>query len=224
VQSLVQNGGFETGDFTGWTLAGNGTIFTPFGTTVYNAVEDAASYPSVVHSGNYGAFLGDTQLATLTQTLSTVPGEIYLLSLWLDNVTNGSPQQFQVNWNDNGIYGITNPPSFSWTNLQFIVTASSGSSVLQFGAENAPAYFGLDDVCITHIPALSLKAVTISAGTLNLAWAAATGLVYQVQYKTNLMQPNWINWDKPVFAASNRVTTTDNSSSPRRFYRLTVAP
>jgi hypothetical protein len=40
VQSLVQNGGFETGDFTGWTLAGNTTVFTPFGTTVYNAVEN----------------------------------------------------------------------------------------------------------------------------------------------------------------------------------------
>lgn len=223
-QSLVQNGGFETGDFTGWTLVGNGVVSTPFGMTVYNAVESSAAYSAVVHSGNYGAFLGDVRLATLSQSLPTVPGENYLLSLWLGNVTNGTIQQFQVNWNGRNIYGITNPPAFAWTNLQFIVTAGGGNSILQFGAENDPAYFGLDDISVTHIPALAMKTAMQSAGTLGLTWAAATGLVYQVQYKTNLTQAAWINLGKPVPATSNKLTVTDTISSPRRFYRLTVAP
>ncbi len=220
MQSLVLNGGFETGDFTGWTLVGNTTSRR----TVYNAVESSANYPSVVHSGSYGAFLGDIQLATLSQTLATVPGEQYLLSLWLDNSTSGSVQKFQVNWNGNNIYSITNPAAFSWTNLQFIVTAASSSTVLQFGAENDPAYFGLDDISVTHIPTVAFKTTTQTTGTFNLTWATATGLVYQVQYKTNLLQPSWLNLTKAITATNSTLTVSDSSSSPQRFYRLIVAP
>ena len=224
VQSLVQNGGFETGDFTGWTLVGNTIVSNPSGTTVYNAVESGANYPLVVHSGSYGAFLGDVQLATLSQTLATVPGENYLLSLWLDNSTNGTTQQFQINWNGTTLYGFTNPPAFTWTNLQFIVSAVGANSILEFGAENDPAYFGLDDISVTHLPTVAFNAFTQTPGTFNLNWATATGLVYQVQYKTNLLQPNWLNLTKPITATSNTLTVPDTASSPQRFYRLIVAP
>jgi hypothetical protein len=225
VQSLVQNGGFEMGDFTDWTLVGNGTISNGrFGSTIYNAVESSSSYSSVVHSGNYGAFLGDIQLATLSQTLATVPGENYLLSFWLDNTTSGSIQRFQASWNGSNLYSITNPPAFSWTNLQFIVTAVSSSTVLQFGAENDPAYFGLDDISVTHIPTVAFKTATQTTGTFNLTWATATGLVYQVQYKTNLLQTSWLNLIKPTTATSTNLSASDTSFSPHRFYRLIVAP
>ncbi len=77
-QSALQNGGFESGDFSGWTLVGN----TVAGGNVYNAVEAATSGFSTVHSGSYGAFLGDTQLASLSQTVPTLPGQ-YLLAVAL---------------------------------------------------------------------------------------------------------------------------------------------
>ena len=225
VQSLVANGGFETGDFTDWTLVGNGIVSQgPFGSTIYNAVESSSSYPSVVHSGSYGAFLGDNQLATLSQTLATIPGENYLLSFWLDNTTSGSSQRFQTRWNGSVIFNVTNPAAFSWTNRQFIVTAASSSSELQFGAENDPAYFGLDDISVSHIPAVAFKTATHTAGTFNLTWATATGLVYQVQYKTNLLQTNWINLIKPTTATTTNLSASDTGVSPQRFYRLIVTP
>jgi len=224
LSSLVQNGGFETGDFTSWTLVGDGTVWGPFGSDIYDAVENSSSYPSVVHSGSYGAFLGDTQLATLSQKLTTIPGENYLLSFWLDNPTGGSVQSFQASWNGGSLYNIANPPAFSWTNLQFIVTAASSSTVLEFGAENDPAYFGLDDVVVTHLPTVSLKTATRTTGTFNLTWATVTGLVYQVQYKTNLLQAGWLNLTKPATATSTNLSASDSSSSPQRFYRLIVAP
>ncbi len=149
-QSLVQNGGFETGDFTGWTLVGD----TTSAGTIYNDVQSSTVYPSLAHSGNYFAFLGDTQLATLSQTLATVPGANYLLSFWLDNPTNGAPEAFLVNWIVSGavtntLYDVTSPPVLAWTNLQYFVTASSPNTVLQFGAQNGPFGFGLDDVSVT---------------------------------------------------------------------------
>jgi hypothetical protein len=53
------------------------------------------------------------------------------------------------------------------------------------------------------------------------------GLVYQVQYQTNLLETNWINLGKPLIATSTNMTVSDTnaiSSSPQRFYRLVVSP
>jgi subtilase family serine protease len=224
VQSLVLNGDFETGDFSNWTLVGNTVVTTPFGTTVYNAVEDLTSYPLTVHTGNHGAFLGDIQLATLSQTLATVPDEIYLLSFWLDNPTNGTTQQFQVSWNGNTLYNIFNPPAFSWTNLQFLVRATATSTVLRFAAENDPAYFGLDDISVTHVPSPKFQTATSAGGTFYFSWVATTGLVYQVQYRTNLIQADWINLNKPILATTNILSASDPGFLPQRFYRLMVSP
>ena len=221
-QSLVQNGGFETGDFTGWTLVGDTTI----GGNVYNAVETEASF-NVVHSGTYGAFLGDTLLASLSQNISTIPGQHYLLSLWLNNDASGTVQQFYVNWNGSTLFHLLNPPAFSWTNLQFLVTASGTSTPLQFQAENDPSYFGLDDVNVSPVPTPVFQNITTSGNNLQLSWLTTTGLVYQVQYKTNLFQANWLNLSAPFLATSSSSSIVDTNAlraSPQRFYRLQVAP
>ena len=79
--SLVQNGGFETGNFTNWTLTPTGSKSVVTNTSL------------CVHSGLYGAALSSKgMLSTLSQTLQTVPGQLYWLSLWLD-----TPQGFTPN-------------------------------------------------------------------------------------------------------------------------------
>ncbi|MGD0614113.1 MAG: protease pro-enzyme activation domain-containing protein, partial [Verrucomicrobiota bacterium] len=90
-QSIVDNGGFETGDFTGWALNAS---------SKYNFVTTSSGW---VHSGSYGAALGQYgSLGYLYQTLTTSPGQNYLLSLWVDNPSNpvgATPNQFLVQWN-----------------------------------------------------------------------------------------------------------------------------
>ena len=226
-QSVVANGGFETGDFTDWTLVGD--TITGFGRreTVYDAVEDAASGYTVVYSGSCGAFLGDDQLATLAQTLTTVAGQKYALSFWLDNPESGSVQRFLVNWSGTNLYNVTNPPAFAWTNLQFIVTAAGPNSLLEFGAENDPGYFGLDGIRVTPLPAMAFRTAVPSANSFSLSWNTVTNLTYQVQYKTSLTQPNWINLGAPTVATAGTLTLTDTNgvkASPHRFYRLIVSP
>jgi hypothetical protein len=89
--NLVENDGFETGDFGGWTLMG-----TPNSSGLYyNGVPAVWEPFDVEHSGSYGAFLGDIQLASLSQSVSTVPGQYYLVSLWLINPISGT-NQFSV--------------------------------------------------------------------------------------------------------------------------------
>jgi hypothetical protein len=221
-QSIVNNGGFETGNFTGWTLNAS---------SKYDFVTTSSSY---VHSGSYGSALGqDGSLGYLYQTLTTSPGQNYLLSLWLDNPENSAgatPNQFLVQWNGTTIFNQTNIPFAAWTNLQFIVTATGASTLLKFGFEDTPYYLGLDDISVTQIspPAFeTAQQATTPTTAFNLTWSAVAGLVYQVQYNTNLLQTNWINLGSPITATTNTLSVSDTNaliSSPSRFYRIVELP
>jgi hypothetical protein len=224
-QSLVRNGGFETGDFSGWTLNGNGTV----GGYIYNGVVSAADFPDAVHSGNDGAFLGDTQVALLSQNLPTVPGQTYLLSFWLDNPVSGSPQQFLVNWNTNSavanqIYYLNNPPVMAWTHLNFVVTAADTNTTLQFGAENPPNFFGLDDISVTPVPVPSFAALARNTSGLAFSWYSLAGVSYLVQYKTNLAQTGWINLSTNTATGETTTITNAIAADPQRFYRIRELP
>lgn len=229
--SILENGGFETGDFTGWTLNGNSVI----GTSIYNAVVSAGSFPNnsgtvFIHSGMYGAFLGDTpEIGTWSQTLTTLPGQAYLLSFWLVNPVSGAGQQFLVNWNTNSsdigqIYYVTNPPAMAWTNLTFVVTATDTNTTLQFGAENEPDGFGLDDITVIPIPAPSFTAFFKQAGSFSLAWNTLPGVAYQVQYQTNLLETNWLILAD--LTATDSITSFTNApdASPQGYYRIRQIP
>ena len=69
---LVVNGGFESGNFTGWT---------PWGNTASVRVDTT----NAVHSGDYGAVFGEPGLGGIEQSLVTTQGQEYLLSFWFVN-------------------------------------------------------------------------------------------------------------------------------------------
>jgi hypothetical protein len=179
-QPLVQNGGFETGNFTGWTLVGDG------GTVNF---VDTGTYIKP-HTGSYAAALGEvTTPANLSQTLPTTAGQTYLLSLWLDSPSVShqqlTPNEFIVQWNGVTLYDKTNIGRVGWTNLQFIVKATDSTAVLQFGARDDNWYLGLDDVSVTPIAPPSLIAqptnFTALTGSNAIFTATASGsapLVY----------------------------------------------
>ena len=219
-QSIVNNGGFETGDFTGWTLNASSS---------YDFVTTSSGW---VHSGSYGAALGQPgSLGSLSQTLTTSPGQNYLLSLWVDNPRTqygATPNQFLVQWNGTTLFNKANLPFTAWTNLQFVVTATSGSTVLRLEFEDTPYYLGLDDISVKPISSPLIKLAqkpTPKGADFNFTCSAVPGLFYQVQYKTNLFQINWINLGKPLVATTNTLTISDTNAflrSPRRFYRFVV--
>jgi hypothetical protein len=219
-QSTVNNGGFESGNFSGWSLNAS---------SKYDFVTTSSS---LVHSGGNGAALGQTgSLGYLYQTLATSPGQNYLFSLWLDNPNNpagASPNQFQVQWNGTTLFNQTNLPFMAWTNLQFVVTATGTSTLLQFGFQDNPYYLGLDDISVAPVSAPVFNAAasaTAPANTFNFTWTTVPGLTYQVQYTTNLLQGSWINLGGPITASGSTLSMSDTNAislSPSRFYRVVI--
>jgi hypothetical protein len=165
-------------------------------------------------------------LGYLSQTLPTSAGQTYLLSLWLKNPQNnnnsGTPNEFVVQWEGTTLYDQTDLPFFGWTNLQFFVTATNSGSLLQIGFRDDPYYLALDDISLKPVVAPHIRAIVQSPATFHFTFAADPGSVYQVQYKTDLAQPDWIDLGDPVTADTNGLTVSDDNVAnfPQKFYRL----
>jgi hypothetical protein len=188
----------------------------------YNFV---GSGSSLAHAGNYGAFLGEGGFAaTISQTLATIPGQRYLVSCWLDNPQSpGFGQSFRAKWNGTNFVSLVNPPVLAWTNFQFLATATATNTPLLFAARNDPNYFGFDDVTVTPVPAVNFASFAVQTNSFQLTWNSLAGLSYQVQYKTNLTQTGWLNFN-PVAAVTNLTTFADTNAAAQKFYRLVLLP
>jgi hypothetical protein len=138
--NLVTNCGFETGDFTGWSLTGN-TGFT-----------GVASGNQYVNSGTYGAQLGPVGSdGFLSQNVGAAGNTLYNVSFYLYN-DGGTPNNFTVIWNGVDVGpDIVDAGGFSYSLFGGVLlgNAGVGSNSLTFDYRQDPAYFGLDDVVVT---------------------------------------------------------------------------
>jgi Pro-kumamolisin, activation domain/Viral BACON domain len=224
-QNLVLDGGFEAGDFCYWNLLGDSTIFTN------NYVDDGEYTGYSPYDGNYFAALGNfTSLAYLAQPLPTKPGQLYLISFWLQNQSYGYANQFQVLWNSNSttaniIFNQVDMGDFGWSNMTFMVQAASDITTLEFGATNY-AFFALDDVSVTPLPVPMPNFTTpiVVDGSLQLSWPTTPGVAYQLQYTADLTQTNWTAVVSTNATASTTTVSEPTDSASQRFYRVVISP
>jgi Ca2+-binding RTX toxin-like protein len=165
--NLVQNPGFETGDFTNWTLSGN-TGFTSVTT-------------DKPHSGSYAAHLGpigSLGFITQSQQVSTIAGGQYTFSWWLANDDPGTPSEFVASWNGTTVLDQVDVPPQAYKLYSYTVNATSASTPLQFGFRQDPAWLDLDDVSVTFIGMTNTPPVLTSPGnrTVNEQSPLAFGL------------------------------------------------
>ena len=138
---LVFNGGFETGDFTGWILSGNPI---PGKVDMVNP-----------HSGLYAADL--TALGSpsfMEQFLATSPGVTYDLTYFLDvsKPPSSGVIEFFTQVNRVTLFDQTNIPPQAYTRYSFPFMATGTSTDLKFGFRYDAGSFFLDDISVTAVP------------------------------------------------------------------------
>jgi hypothetical protein len=141
--NLLNNGSFQSGDFTGWTEGGNfadtEVVSGPF--YVYAGGQDGDGFYAVL--GPVGSD------GTLSQTFATTAGAHYTFSFWLASVGD-DPSDFSASWDGVPVLSLSDPNTgANWSQFTFTETGT-GSDTIQFAFRDDPAYIGLDNVSVTQ--------------------------------------------------------------------------
>src|SRR5262249_9136123 len=127
-QNLVSNPNFSSG-LTGWTTHTCGSCSAAGWNTTSSAPNDPGTKPvsltSAALTACVSALCNDPVLGdTLSQTLTTIPGQSYTLSFYYDPGVGGSTTELDVYWNGALVTGgqIINSPASTWITKIYTVT------------------------------------------------------------------------------------------------------
>lgn len=131
---LVANGGFETGDLTG---------FTDTSDPVTAFVSSTAA-----HTGNFGylnSMVGRD--GVLAQTVATQLGTTYTYSFFLEN-DGSTPNDVTVKLGSTVLLAQADAGASTYTNFSGTVVADANNDVFSFAFRNDNGAFGLDDISL----------------------------------------------------------------------------
>lgn len=140
--NLVQNCGFESGDFSSWNTgpASSGSDFF---------------VGSSGHTGTYDALFGATAGLpdVINQVVATTPGHLYDLSFYLKSDGN-TPNGGFIAYSDTSFHVLGSASDlmvFDWTLEDFTFTATTPSTRIFFGAQDGPGFLQVDDFVLTDV-------------------------------------------------------------------------
>jgi VCBS repeat-containing protein len=160
--TIIANGGFESGDLTGWTT------IKPAG------VDD--SHISVQFFGfggefeNYSALLSSTSAGneSLVQAIATTPGQHYTLGFSVSGDSDSSSNFFSASWDGTQILAVSDGQSGGFTHYSFDVVgdASASSTLLQFTYNDDGTGLRLDNITLNAATAVGTETAN---GTISFA-------------------------------------------------------
>jgi len=164
----INNGDFETGDFSGWTQFGD----MSYTTVIAGLGDDGITMP---HGGSNLAEFGPGPPGGggIQQVIPAHTGDQVTIGFWF-TVPGGAPNYLSVVFDSQTLLTLTDDTSHNtWTQFMFTRTASVDNPVLSFTFYNVPSWSNLDDVtvCITGATGACCSGATCTVTTQ----AACTG-------------------------------------------------
>jgi hypothetical protein len=150
--NLVANCGFETGDFTSWTLSGNdvpGEAGNLYGVEGQDLVDGISP-----NSGSYQAFFAtlDSNATKLSQDITTTAGDLYTITFWVAQDTASSSDygnELLASFGGTSLVDDSDVVVEGYTEYTYNVGPVSGSSnTLELTFGNGLGEFLLDDVSV----------------------------------------------------------------------------
>lgn len=169
---LVNNGGFETGSLSGFSISAAGGGF----------VGVDAETP---HSGSFAAFFAGTDPNapdTISQSIATIPGNRYAVSFFLQDESSDTPDNaFSAQFGGTTLLQLANDAGFAYRSFSQTVVATAQQSVLSFTGYNVPTAYDLDDISILDVtpaaPASPASPALPEPGTTALLLVGMLGMM-----------------------------------------------
>ena len=135
--NLLVNGGFETGDFTGYNVANLNA------TGVFPEIDSLAP-----HSGNFFAALGNAgNIGTISQTFADTAGQAFLFDFFLasDGIV---PNTLTASIDGTQIVNLANFVQPGYTEFSMLFNGT-GMDTITFAEEDDNGFLALDDLSVT---------------------------------------------------------------------------
>lgn len=149
---LINNGGFETGTFSSWTLGGTA------------AVQSGSPGSAFVWEGTHGATLGS---GILSQPFITTPGQTYHVEFLLNAILFTFPGPVEARWGNFDVpanldlgevtlFDESDIPALGWYRYSYNVLALGNVSSLTFEFQTQSFFYpnnvGLDAISVSSLP------------------------------------------------------------------------
>lgn len=150
---LVSNGGFETGDFTGWTQFGDGS---------FTGVDNGGNFPA--HSGTFTGYFGPITAGGIQQALTANIGDVVTVSFYYAQAFGSMGESMTVTLGSVPVFSAADFTNTTYTQFSGTFTVADTNPMLTLTFIDPPDYVLVDDVSVSPAPAPGALALAGVAG------------------------------------------------------------